>query len=104
MKIRSGFVSNSSSSSFCLLGVYIAGEDKEAQKLFHERIGETELELEYACNEWDDSITVGLPPYKMQEDETLRQFKERVVTELKKIDADDWVKEISWHTDGGYNG
>ena len=99
MKIRNGFVSNSSSTSFYLMGVM--HKDKDEPEL----IKGSNLCVEYACNECDDSIYIGLPPESMKEDETLRQFKQRIFDELNKIFPDEFkIEDLSWITDGGYNG
>ena len=103
MKIRIGFVSNSSSSSFCLFGVFVGDSNKsydEACKL----VEGNELCVENACDECDNSVYVGLPPEKMKEDETLREFRERIKSQLAKNGLDCKDEEISWITDGGYNG
>jgi hypothetical protein len=51
MKIRSGFVSNSSSSSFLMIGVSYAGEDQE-------EILDKYEELDSLCGEDDDGCSV----------------------------------------------
>ena len=101
MKIRSGFVSNSSSSSFCLFGVFL-GEDKYGEA--HELAKDSPLRVECGINEYDDSTYVGLWPEDMNEDETLKEFRGRIRKYL--VSKDDSLKDakISWITDGGYNG
>ena len=98
MKIRTGFVSNSSSSSFCILG-FVAKDDEE--------IGYRDSELlryENAISEGDDTCYIGAWPESMRDDETLLQFKERIIEELKKFNITREVKDLGWITDGGYNG
>lgn len=101
MKIRIGFISNSSSTSFCILGIYI-GDNKEEEGLILTK--NNELHIKYGCMEGDDSIYVGLPPDTMKEDETLCQFRERVVNQLKEKDSKYKNVKLNWITDGGYNG
>lgn len=102
MKIRQGFVSNSSSSSFCVLGVLITDEqyDMADSIPYKDRI----LNTHCGINDGDDSKYLGFDPYKMDENETLSQFKDRIVAEAAKIGIEVKKNEIDWHTDGGYNG
>lgn len=98
MKIRSGFVSNSSSSSFCILG-FTAKDDEEVGRMKSELLRE-----ESAISEYDDSRYIGAWPDSMKNDETLLQFKERIIEELKKFGIERKVEDLGWITDGGYNG
>ena len=98
MKIRLNFVSNSSSTSFCLYGKRF-DDDSILENI---DLGD-ELKLEYSCNSYDDSITIGLPPKEIKNDETGLQFKQRVFKLMKEknlVEEDD----LTWITDGGYNG
>lgn len=101
MKIRNGFVSNSSSSSFCILG-FTANVTQTG--IVEKAFKETSLDVEYAINEGDDSKYIGMCPEKMQDNETLRQFKRRIVDECKKLEIDVNIASLGWITDGGYNG
>lgn len=98
MKIRTGFVSNSSSSSFCLLGLSFETENDAPKR------EKSKLDFEYACNDGDDFVYLGLKPEKMNNEETLLQFKQRIVDEFAKDGYVTTVEKLSWHTDGGYNG
>lgn len=109
MKIRSGFVSNSSSSSFCILGV-VTGEkvsDEVYQAIDDASWGSNKVETCVRCVRGIDSYyeqnLVGAEPDEMKDDETLAQFKARVVAELQKFGApaDLSVSDLDWHTDGG---
>ena len=101
MKIRTGFVSNSSSTSFCIFGLYVGDNtEEEALKL----VKDNELHIEYGCGAWDDSVYVGLPPSAMKDDETLSQFRDRVRRQLVEKDPKYQDIHLGWITDGGYNG
>lgn len=112
MKIRTGFVSNSSTSSFCIFGAAVSRSD------FLEgirRLVETG-ELKPLNDEWEDSVYdaaglvglesylmdwgdlyVGVSWYNIDDDETGRQFKERITTLLRSIMPDIPDDEIGTH-------
>lgn len=104
MKIRSGFVSNSSSSSFCILGVEVDNEtyDKVSDLPYKERTSTT-LDAQSGIS-YEDVYYLGYSPEKMGEEETLSQFKDRIVSEAAKLGIIIEKKNLSWITDGGYNG
>ena len=104
MKIRSGFVSNSSSSSFCILGVSVTSEqyDKVNSVRYSNRTSDT---LDAHCGISDDSsYYIGYYPGKMKDDETLSQFKDRMIAAFTDVGITVDKKDIDWITDGGYNG
>lgn len=103
MKIRNGFVSNSSSSSFCILGFSI--DSDLAKKLDNSLTGETPLCVAHAISS-EGVQYVGMYPESLGEDETLNGFRERIVVEIKKYAPELEVEKsnLSWVTDGGYNG
>lgn len=103
MKIRQGFVSNSSSSSFCIFGINITS-DKYKLDYDNLDLKGVHLDHEYAVNEYDDSQYMGMNPEKLGENETLAQFRQRIVDEFAKINIVVDPANLSWITDGGYNG
>jgi hypothetical protein len=92
MKLRSGFVSNSSTSSFLIYGMEMTPKfsklleakqegDKEDFDLY-EALEESGLEY-FAETEWNDIVGVSL--ITIGEDETLRAFKARVKTQIESV-------------------
>lgn len=100
MKIHLGFISNSSSSSFCILGIYFDNEDAAPKYNFDRKL----IEAHSACNDGDDSFYLGTSPERMRDDETLLQFKERIATALTEGGFPTKPEDLNWFTDGGYNG
>jgi hypothetical protein len=72
--MRHGFVSNSSSSSFCIFGTQIDSNDKNISDI--DKLYSTDLE-HYQIYD-DGYIYIGLSWDKIKDDETGLQFKERV--------------------------
>ena len=92
MKIRSGFVSNSSTSSFLIYGTEMTPKmtklleakqegDKDDFDLY-EFLEEKGLEY---CTETDWGNIVGVSFITIGEDETPRQFKAKVKTKLEEV-------------------
>ena len=106
MKIRIGFISNSSSSSFLIYGTPVEGngEDRVSIDKIENQLGEEKSFLELEYNPMYDSILyVGLSWGHIKDDETGKQFKERIEKEVKRIFKEE--KYIfATYTDAWYNG
>lgn len=76
MKIRQGFVSNSSTTSFCIYGCEIDGDIPD----YLENI----RELYYYHNYNNNISYIGRPLYKMEDNETFGDFKRNVEKILKE--------------------
>ena len=95
MKFRQGFVSNSSSTSFCAYGFFI--EHSDIKKLNTVDVNNFDNMEEYICKVFTDNDTdleyifgefeifIGLPYEFLKNDETGREFKERAKNNFKGL-------------------
>ena len=120
MKERTGFVSNSSSSSFCVYGAYIkASEAKKIVEALKIEDGEdaiwtlgnymeqnSKMSAHYGDCDYDSKVVVGVDWNSMQDDETFGDFKKKIQTEIKTLlkVEDDKVLGFGIHEEGWYNG
>jgi hypothetical protein len=106
MKIRLGFVSNSSSSSFCIYGCSFGRE--EIQKLLNadEEYGfdsyDFEKKYNIECYDFENEYYIGKSFTKIQDNQTGKQFKEEIETKLKTIFGKDIKCSIL--SEAWYNG
>lgn len=111
MKIREGFVSNSSSSSFCIYGAYItiskAGEiakkigiedeDMDLYEIVEEYLSKNKIHCEVHFAPYDSSVYVGRSWDSIGDDQTGSQFKQDVEESLKDIATEFRTFEESWY-------
>lgn len=110
MKIRNGFVSNSSSSSFCIYGASISStslakalgiddEDADIEELLSKAPALSEMS--YWSPEGYDEYFVGISWSKVKDDETGKQFKTRIEKAFKEVFGDDAPK-VGTHQEAWY--
>jgi hypothetical protein len=123
MKIRTGFVSNSSSSSFCAYGLFLGKDEFEdrIQKLGYkfkdsedrgEVVGPDGTEYDSiqevldatfgGCVAWEEEwVIIGKTPSEIEDNETGKQFKERVAKEIAPLIEGE--EKCSWHCEDYYS-
>jgi|WetSurMetagenome_2_1015567.scaffolds.fasta_scaffold142667_4 hypothetical protein len=86
MKIRNGFVSNSSSSSFLIYGSFITDSQINgiSREVLEKIIEDNKLDIETFFGEGDDYQYIGKSWDSIKDDETGKQFKSHIEEEVKK--------------------
>lgn len=81
MKIRAGFVSNSSTSSFCIVGI----SDKDIDALEINSVYDFSEHLSAFTECYEHNHCIGVSITKIDENETLKNFKERVARKMTEV-------------------
>ncbi len=106
MKIREGFVSNSSTTSFCIYGLYLDSEAiREKFNLDTEADLYDELETKFGSDvslnfdPYDDGCWIGLDWPTIRDYETGAEFKQRVKYIFDKVGITDELgtHQEAWH-------
>lgn len=98
MKIRQGFISNSSTTSFCLYGAYFSNTDEISDKISEA----VKQGFKDYSEPHDNGVYVGIPLRTIKDDETFGQFKEKVAEKIKAIFGNNITTGIQ--EDGWYDG
>lgn len=111
MKVRNGFVSNSSSSSFCIYGVEMDSyEFEKKMKLIkpdletdniYELAEHLEIKLEVHTPSDFDKVYIGRSWSSIKDDETGKQLREGVEKELRDVFGEELkcsTQEESWYS------
>ena len=110
MKIRLGFVSNSSSSSFCVVGKLYTNEELEnlfSSEYIYDKIYSI---CENICINSgietynNDDYCIGFDIYDIKDNETLGDIKNKVLKEIQKFDKNADISQIQIMVDGGHQG
>lgn len=108
MKIRNGFVSNSSSSSFLIYGAFI-DSDKASEVFGEDWMDSYSLEKDHpefkgweiSCGpDGSDGLYIGKSWDSIEDNQTGKQFKEEIESVIKKY----FGVECSTHSAAWYNG
>jgi hypothetical protein len=122
MKIRSGFVSNSSSSSFLIYGtgnlegLLTNDEVKEAkekdeydgvEEAINQKLTDAGAKYIYAESgpgEWGDlfDFSLGRNPTQCDDNQTMGEFKAQVEADIEKVFGE--KRECDWISEAWYNG
>jgi hypothetical protein len=84
MKFRNGFVSNSSTTSFCIYGAYVESKaDCDRSKAdFYQRLRELKLSIEHSQ---DGGFYIGRSWADIDGDETGNQFRKNIEDAIEKL-------------------
>jgi hypothetical protein len=97
MKTRRGFVSNSSTTSFCIYGIAVDYRDEEANQDIEDKAHKAGFQCIYGPD-YDEYIYLGRSWSSIKDDETGAEFKASVEEIAKEIFGKDkcYAYEEAW--------
>lgn len=113
MKIRNGFVSNSSSSSFCILGAtFSEGEVVERLKnkpcVENNRCTTIDIALSghklsycFGISDYYEEVIVGISADDLDENKSIAELKKDICEKLQNVFVDIELRDVKWFIDGG---
>jgi len=109
MKIRYGFVSNSSTTSFSLFGLSLSEEELQNYKIkdFYEletKLSEIKEDVECFSHPHCEQIYLGIPWHTIADNETGKEFKDKTIEILKRVFPDISDDKFGLVEDGWYDG
>jgi len=107
MKIRTCFVSNSSSSSFCIYGTYFEElSEKKLNGKIVKKLNELGFYLGSGPNDLGDGIYVGRNATSIEDNETGKEFKNSTLKELQECfpDKNITAENLSFIQEGWLDG
>lgn len=101
MKKRNGFVSNSSSSSFVLLGKSFVNNGEDETEEIQSKARSVQLSTENGRD--DDHFYLGLSLSMLPEDLTLPEMRNLIAEKISSIGIETTPDQIRWHEESCYD-